>query len=664
MAWFRDLLIVIGLSAAGRLLLFSGFIGGDDFAYAWAAHQILSDGYPVIGGNVFATRPLLIGPMAAGVAVLGWTELAIVLPVLLASLWGIGCAYALARLIAGRAAGLAAAATLAVFPLDLVYATTTTNDIVGSAVFGTAALLGWATVSASVDGRRRAALISAAACGLVAGLAPLVKVSMVLGWIPLALIMAVVVTRRRQTAPAAAMVAGWAIAQAAIAAFFWHAAGAPFENYSVELGFNRAFMAEPYLATRAEALWTYPSWALGLRPAVSDVGHFFPYGLFFPLVAVSSAACLWWRAPVTWFPVAWAAGILVLLEFWPLQLAPYIPIHRLPRFLHLAAVPGALIVGVACVHAWRRRGLLRVAAAAAWIAYAAHGLASSVRAAERHHDSMKDMRFAAAISARFDGPIVTDSEMRGYLLFRRGFGAQHPLHKTAGAIARVPPGSMVIVGGGRRIDMDPDWVENRSPDEVPDTWVKIADLPGERRPWRRSQGAVYIAPVRSTAVSKGATLVIGSAGCPAREWRLVDTIDVGDTASEAAHRYTIESPLFAGDLVKFDESGRELEEDGRSFRGSQAFDVSGLRPGVPACLAKRVDPSARRQSSRWSAGDRPVGELWADRDAGVTWLDVFLEVPGTIVSESRMRFREEMRSADIDINAYRIEVYQAVEGDR
>jgi hypothetical protein len=140
----------------------------------------------------------------------------------------------------------------------------------------------------------------------------------------------------------------------------------------------------------------------------------------------------------------------------------------------------------------------------------------------------------------------------------------------------------------------------------------------------------------------------------------VDTIDVGDPGSETLHGYDIEGQTFSGERMNFDWRGLELEDDGRAFRGSQAFDVSGLVPGAATCVVKRVDSSARHQMSRWSIAQRTVGDMSADRDGAASWLTATIWVPPEFIRGSSARFREDFIAADVDVNAYRIEIYQAM----
>ena len=658
----RDLSVLIIVAAVLRLSFYSGLIGGDDFAYAHLAREILDTGYPAVGFNVFAGRPLFITPIAVNVGVFGWSEYAITAPVLVASLCGITCVYCIGTTLSGRVCGLAASLTLTVYPLDLVYATTLTPDIVGSTIWAIAALATTFSFSAGIRARNKRATAFGLLGGVAASLAPTVKSSLALGVIPFLLIVGSVAMAHRQSwVTVRAIFGGLLAGQLAVMLFFYVTSGDPLANYFTELGFNRAFMREPYLNTRFAALLSYPSWMFGVRPAFPDNDRFFPYGLFFFMVAAAMLTTLRLANHRAQIVAAWFFGWFLLLQFWPLQVLPsYVPVHRLPRFLHLCAVPGSLMIGLAVAHGWSRGQLVRTVWIGPWFVYATHALSSTAVAVERHQDAMQDLRFAAAVSSGFTGPIVTDAELRGYLIVRRGFRNVDNIQKTLGAQTIVAPRSMVIFGGSRRIDMDPDWAERRIPRRLPEDWIQLARLPGAPRPWRRSQGSVYISVSDANLHGAGFTETEGSSTCgPNHHWMLVDVLDVGAARSERDHAYRIDGQTFAGSRTMFSHQGAELEDDGRAFNRSQSFEISGLRMDTPTCLVKRTDPSARQQVSRWLVEGREAAVMVTREGPVGHWLALSVGVSSQLISGASLRFTEEFSSGDPDINGYRVEVYQA-----
>jgi hypothetical protein len=69
--------VLVLVSGALRLMLASGFVLGDDPAYADLVSQILRGTYPAAGPRgVFVCRPLMLYPLAASVRhrLFGWSE--------------------------------------------------------------------------------------------------------------------------------------------------------------------------------------------------------------------------------------------------------------------------------------------------------------------------------------------------------------------------------------------------------------------------------------------------------------------------------------------------------------------------------------------------------------------------------------------------------------
>jgi hypothetical protein len=660
-AWTVDLTLVLLVSGAIRTVLFSGFIGGDDWAYADLVHRVIEDGYPAVENNVFASRPVLVGLLAASIRTLGWTESAFALPFFLASLVGIGAAYALGRLLFDRITGFFAAFTLCLLPLDAVYATTATNDILASACVATGAVIALTAFRRLDVGQTTVAARGGAIGGAVVALASGIKFSAIIVGLPLVLVAAPVALARPDARRfAAALISGWAGGHVLLAAFFALTSHDPFAPYRVEFGFNQAFMLDGYLKNRWNALLMYPRVALALQYSGPIATRFFPYGVFFPVLFVAAGLSLKWSPSRVWFLVVWCFGLIAVLEFWPLQLSPYVPIHRLPRFMHTAVVPGAVIIGCVLREALRRGSFGVVAAVGTMALYAVTGLQASLIASAYHQDCMQDMRRAAMLADAHDGPVVTDSELRGYLMFRQGFSHLEKLHTVLGGQTIIPIGALVIFGGTRRVDMDPAWIADRVPARLPITWVKVADLPGDLSSWRRWRGAAYLSTTKATKVlARGVSDLIGASSCPSdQRWQLVDVLDVGDRGSEEAHAYVIDGQTFSGERSMWTDRNLEFTDDGRAFRAAQSFNAS-MEAGVEACVVKRIDPSVQRQVSRWTVEGELIGDLEARvGDTFGRWPSVSVTIPGHLVRRRTVRLREAFVASDIDINAFRIEVYQ------
>jgi len=113
-----------------RVLLMAGFVLGDDPFYGAYARMMIQGQYPLLCDScVFVFRPVLLLFVALSLKFFGWSEFSFVLPILVSSLVSIYLIYELGKHLFDRAAGLLAAAFLGVFPLDVVHASTMTNDI-------------------------------------------------------------------------------------------------------------------------------------------------------------------------------------------------------------------------------------------------------------------------------------------------------------------------------------------------------------------------------------------------------------------------------------------------------------------------------------------------------------------------------------------------------
>jgi hypothetical protein len=371
------------------------------------------------------------------------------------------------------------------------------------------------------------------------------------------------------------------------------------------------------------------------------------------------AAVLRWRPQRWWFLIVWCLAWALILEFSPLQLRPrYVPIHRLPRFLHALGLPSAVIIGAALTEALRRRHAIAITAIVLWSAYAATSLSASISAAARHADAMIDQRFVAQFTRRYSRPVVADGELINFLNFAHGYRDDDIFHPLGTDVSNFPPGTLVVLGGGRRIDLDPAYVAALDPKVLPQAWLKIADMPGARAPGRLIPGALYIvvAGLDSRTDSAFAQMI---GNCPPRvNWALRDFLDVGDRESESSHAYFIEGSSWEGRRTLLNAGDFPLVDDGRAFRKSQRLVLSKLEDNSDVCVAVRIDSSVQHQVSRWS-----VGGWFTQLDTGMAsvpnrWQTKTLIVPGDRIRDGRLELRETFVSSAVDINVFRIEAYQ------
>jgi len=436
------MVLLLTFAFCARVWLFSGIGLGDDMTYAHVVHQIITTGYPEPADPiVFLLRPAFLYPVATSVRWFGWTDFGFVLPVLAASLIGIASTYLLGAALSGRTAAILSALTLSLAPLDLVNSTTLTNDICGSAYLGVGAVFG----IAAFRKRSHRQLLFAVLGGFIFGLSTLVKISFVVAVAPLAICVTHEIWRKRHTWKiGAAMLAGYASALFLLALFCLLKFGDGLAPLS-ELEFNYGAMEREYSPDQLTAtLLYYPRMIAGLRPA-GPYGHeIFPFGWFFLLAIMSTCAVPFLNIRSAWRPGVFFLFLLLVMEFWPLELQPYYaPIHRLPRFLHIAAIPGALMIGICLSEMLKRKFEWKVVAVATLAIYAVTSLRVSSAASDHHNDCMRDVRLVAEHLRWSEGLIVSDTEMRSYLVFADEFRA--PNRFLMNPATAVPSGSLVAL---------------------------------------------------------------------------------------------------------------------------------------------------------------------------------------------------------------------------
>jgi hypothetical protein len=639
-----------------QLLYFCGFGLGDDVAYDALATQIRDTGYPRAEGTlVFAGRPLLLLAIAGSYHLFGQHEMSFVLPVMAAALLSVCAVYTIGRLLGGRAAGLVAAAVLMTSTLHVTHATTMTNDIVGAALLGVAGVLGAAAASRR-DGS--AATLLAAGAGVAAASSGAVKNSFLLLAVPLLLLLAGRLAARQRLVPAVGVLAGAALGAALIAVFFLATAGDPLAGLRVELAFNRAHLLETASERPLrETLLFYPRILLGTAFVGPPGFEWRPAGLFFPVAfAASAAAALLKNRPAA-ATGAVMCVMLLILQFWPLQLSPYVPVHRLPRFLYPTLLPGAIVIGLVASRFAAHGRTATMLVAAGFAALAWNNLAHASRAVTVHTDSMVDPRFAASLAMNATGPVVADEELIAYMGVRARADRRDPVLLRLTPTVAPPRSSMVIVGGSRRPELDAAYPMTAAPEIIPPEWVPLLSLPGEPRPWRSVRGTVYVVARKGGQVPREML----HSTCPAAAgWRLRDVIDVGDPEAEHAHEYQADEVTWRGGRV-LRESGADTWDDGVAFTGTQEFVGRELTPGRALCVAKRVDPRVARQRSRIESDGAEPSPFRVEAAGNGEWGRAVAMLPAEAVTGPELRLRERFVSSTIDVNAFRIELYQREE---
>src|SRR5262245_50348783 len=121
--------LMLGLMLVGlllRLRWWSGYGLADDGNFKGAIEQIVNAG---VLANAYTYRATWWLPTALLCRALGFTEAALILPITIISMLGIGLIFVFGRSLWGRAGGVIAALLLIVHPVDFAWSTMFANDI-------------------------------------------------------------------------------------------------------------------------------------------------------------------------------------------------------------------------------------------------------------------------------------------------------------------------------------------------------------------------------------------------------------------------------------------------------------------------------------------------------------------------------------------------------
>jgi 4-amino-4-deoxy-L-arabinose transferase-like glycosyltransferase len=156
------LLAVTSLALVLRLIIFQGFLGGDDSTYIRDA-RLLAQGRFIPGSSQWDVRIGIIAPTALAFRLFGLHEWSMVLYPLCLSLLSLPLIYCLGKAFCCREVGLLAALLLACFPQDIFYATSVYPDLPGAFWGALAVLLVYLSRAAAPPARRMGLAVG---CGL------------------------------------------------------------------------------------------------------------------------------------------------------------------------------------------------------------------------------------------------------------------------------------------------------------------------------------------------------------------------------------------------------------------------------------------------------------------------------------------------------------------
>ena len=481
----RDVAWLTGLMAVGlglRLRYWSGSGLLDDPVFFQFIEGIVSRGIVLPAGDSnFTYRVTWWIPTVLSCRILGINETALVLPILAASILGIGVVYALGKRLHGRSGGVIAAALLVVLPLDLAWSTMFTNDIVMS-LAGAICML---CVLRAIDhpvARARSFLWAGAGLALV--LAYHAKVS------ALALVPAIALilwSRRRSLDPevrAFGLTAGVLFALSALVCYAL-AGDALSPLHSELLAQGLAGPAAASHRADADAFWTYPR-LLFLRDDLGDrlfslLPHMLVAGLLLsPLTGLRPALPIWW----------WLLAVFLAMEFNVQRVGGmWVAGFRNLRHAHPLVYPLVLLVAGYLTALRTRRPRVANTVVVVLLAVGAY---ESVAVASKTRIAFQDRRAAVQLLTSLPPrTIYADYQIGSTLLVLLPFGARTFYRVAAEPAARraqfaaLAPG-YVVTGGAREPYYGCVGCIARADELDPAKWRIVKEFPSPigPTPWR------------------------------------------------------------------------------------------------------------------------------------------------------------------------------------
>jgi 4-amino-4-deoxy-L-arabinose transferase-like glycosyltransferase len=478
-----------------RCLFMVGFALGDDHTYAQYAYMITQGMYPPLCDLcVFSFRPILLFSMALSLKVLGWSEFNFVLPILLSSLISIYLVYGLGKVLFDQPTGLVAAFCLAIFPLNLVHASTMSNDIMLSMLVALSMLL---FLRGFMDERDKT-IIYFIAAGCILGSATGVKIN-ALPLVGLFILIALYYgwQEKRLRKEALFFLLSWLTVQLVFSLAYYMQTGDFLVHIQVELNFNKTYNPSGFVNSPwylKNALLYYPKLMLGLQTEGHPGYTFYPYGFFYPVFFLGTIYFVYKRERRVMLPLLWFTYTFLIMEFFPLHLSPYYqPIHRLIRFLSIISIPAILIIAyfLRRLFATSLSGKLFSTLLLAGLLITS--LHQAYRKSSFYGDCMSDAREVYNVIKHMPyTQVITDHEMKETLLFYnhytnsdkfKSFDYNNPTFLT---------GSLVILGGARRPDLSPSYATQFIRPPIPQTnWLKVCEVKGRKTIWRKDNLVVY-----------------------------------------------------------------------------------------------------------------------------------------------------------------------------
>ena len=333
------LAVILSTACALRLIFFYGISPGDPFTYSLSALEIAQGHWNPGYFYEQTTRWGLLFPLAASYQIFGVNDFSSTLWVLLTSLGVVVVGYLMGKYLQGERAGLLAGMLLAIFPLEIIFASQPMADVPLSFFLLTSLYYFLrADESKAIRIKRWLFLVS----GLALGLAYATKFVAIL-IAPFFLF--VLLFRRCIEWNWIWLVIGFLIIFALEFFIFQQVSGNGLMR--LELVLHDQASHAPVTAggfTLQNSVWLYLYWML------VDF-HYVGLSFIVLLLIIIQRVFKYWQEKQSILgkcriPLLWSLTLLLILTFYPVSMKPYIPLYKIEAYMLMYTAPLLVVLAV------------------------------------------------------------------------------------------------------------------------------------------------------------------------------------------------------------------------------------------------------------------------------------------------------------------------------
>lgn len=318
--------LIVILAIIIRIIFFSGVGLSDDLLYSYYSNQIAKGNFHFPTDH-HGTRIGIVFPVGFLYYLFGISDNISVLLPFIFSIGNIILIYFFGKLLFNKKVGLLASFLMAIFPLDVIFATKLMPDVPSAFFLGLAMYIFFSA-------EKNNSGIKYLMCGLFIGISYLLRENTLL----IALFFAVYALYYKKFQLSYGLILIGFLAMILFEMFiFYNATGNPFYRYQeVNAHYLEIWKIENYYGRGSfpSMLFHYPFMLLTN----------FQLGFFFPLIFIALIFCFKYKKKETYPLIIWAIVLITYLSFGSASLSAYLPIPAIPRYIMIIEIPSILIL--------------------------------------------------------------------------------------------------------------------------------------------------------------------------------------------------------------------------------------------------------------------------------------------------------------------------------